>query len=228
MKRKPKRYQLVGRSAKTGRFISVATARRRRSTSIVQRIGYCLALLLVVTLPALAQSYTCQQATSPAGFTLSCSSGPLPPPPPPPPPPAPPTPVGCNANAIQPALAWGEVRQQRAASGQVMAFPIADPQSWHASVSFTQGQQPSTAARTITEYTVSRCPGIIDVTAGACYYRSPFTNNNGMDIYNKEVIAGACIASPSTGPWYINVRWTFATCPFGACGFSLQWADGPW
>lgn len=94
MKRKPKRYQLVGRSAKTGRFISVATARRRRSTSIVQRIGYCLALLLVVTLPALAQSYTCQQATSPAGFTLSCSGtgGPFPPPPPPTPVDPPPTP----------------------------------------------------------------------------------------------------------------------------------------
>ena len=40
MKRKARRFQLVGRDAKTGRFIPVATARRRKASSVVQRIGY--------------------------------------------------------------------------------------------------------------------------------------------------------------------------------------------
>lgn len=177
-------------------------------------------------------AYDLVTITPGGGIAVTCS-GSAPPPPPPPNPPAPPPPAppqgGCNAGSIQPPLAWGEVRQQRAASGQVMAFPIASPQSWHVSVQFTQGQQPSTAAGTITEYTVSRCPGAIDSSAGVCYYRGPFVNNNGMDIYARDNGAGGCVASPMSGQWYINVRWTYATCPFGGgCGFSLQWADGPW
>lgn len=230
MKRKPKRYQIVGRDARSGRFISVAVARKRKATAIVQRIGYLVMLFMV--LPVMAQTYTCQQTTSSGGFTLSCSGGALPPPPPPPPPPPvdpPTTPVGCNANAIQPRLEWGEVRQQRAQSGQVMAFPVNATEMGRASLTFTQGQQPSTAARTITEFTVSNCPGVIDPTAGACYYRGPFVNNNSLDIYTRDYgIPGACLATNAAFTYYINVRWTYPVCNFGACGFSLQWAIGPW
>lgn len=41
MKRKPRRYRLVGRSSVTGLFTSVAHARKFKRTHIVQRIGYC-------------------------------------------------------------------------------------------------------------------------------------------------------------------------------------------
>lgn len=40
MKRRARRFRLVGRDARTGRFIPVAVARRRKASSIVQRIGY--------------------------------------------------------------------------------------------------------------------------------------------------------------------------------------------
>lgn len=40
MKRRARRYRLVGRDARTGRFIPVAVARRRKAHAIVQRIGY--------------------------------------------------------------------------------------------------------------------------------------------------------------------------------------------
>jgi hypothetical protein len=38
--------------------------------------------------------------------------------------------------------------------------------------------------------------------------------------------AAGCLA-PSTEQYYVNVRWTFETCPFGEgmCAFSLQWAN---
>lgn len=40
MKRKARRFVLVGRDSRTGRFIPVKTARKRKATAEVQRIGY--------------------------------------------------------------------------------------------------------------------------------------------------------------------------------------------
>jgi hypothetical protein len=145
---------------------------------------------------------------------------------PPPPPPSQPS-AGCNAGAIQPQIGWGDVLQARQASGEVRAYPLLSPQDGRSSIQFTQGQQPSTAAGTITEYTVSQCPGKIDPAAGACYYRGPFANYNSMDIYSRYVGVAGCLAT-SPGQYYVNVRWTYAVCPFGACGFSLQWGSGPY
>lgn len=149
----------------------------------------------------------------------------------PPVPPNPQPPSGCNVGAIQPALAWGEVRQQRAQPGQVMAFPLnqTEPAS-RASLTFTQGQQPATPPGAITEFSVSACPGVIDTTLGACYYRGTFVNNNTIDIYRRNVGVAGCMATNAAATYYVNVRWTFDSCPWGAgaCGFSLQWATGPW
>lgn len=147
-------------------------------------------------------------------------------------PPQPPVqpPAGCNAGSIQPAIAWGEVRQARQPSGAVFAYPVNATIEGRASLTFTQGQQPATAAGTITEYTVSTCPGVIDTSAGACYYRGTFVNQNGIDIYRRDVgVPNVCLATNTAAVYYINVRWTYPSCPFGGgCGFSLQWAIGPW
>ena len=40
MKRKPKRYRMIGRSAYTGQFVPLAIARKYKRTHIVQRIGF--------------------------------------------------------------------------------------------------------------------------------------------------------------------------------------------
>lgn len=130
----------------------------------------------------------------------------------PPPPPIPPS-TG-NPSAIQPSLAWGEVRQQHAQSAEVMAFPIDAFASVPGALAFTQGQQPATAAHVVTEYTVSPTPGIID-PASSRYYRSVNVNSNAVTV--ERALAG----------WYINVRWTYPANPaWGYCGFSLQWAPG--
>lgn len=150
-------------------------------------------------------------------------------------------PSGCSSSAIQPVLAWGEIREQRAQSGQVMAFQVPAPlESFRSAVAITQGQQPAVpSGKVITEFQVSKCPGVIDPTPGRCSFRndSGFVNNNGFEIYTKPLpqfgwidqntIPG-CFAPASQGPWYLNVRWTYEFCAWGACGFSLQWSAGSW
>jgi hypothetical protein len=139
----------------------------------------------------------------------------------------PPTPVGCAPSTIQPPIPWGDVVRSYAINGQVKAYPVNSAPPGRSSLSFTQGQISSTPPDAITEYTVSNCPGQMNSGAGACYYRSQFVNNNGITIYTKDIgVAGCILTGP--GPHYINVRWSFPSCPFGQCGFSLQWDIGPW
>jgi hypothetical protein len=198
-------------------------------------------LLWLLAAPAMAATVTLKPSGAACPFvsgavdsggnlTFNCivhapaPPGPLPPNPTPPPQPPP----GCNPSAIQPPIGWGNVLQARQPSGAVYAYPLQAPEGGRASIAFTQGQQASTPPDAVTEYTVSNCPGVLDSGAGACYYRSAFTNNNGMAIYSRDIgIPGVCLAT-GPGPYYINVRWTYPSCPFGSCGFSLQWAYGPW
>jgi hypothetical protein len=159
--------------------------------------------------------------------------GPAPNPPPPPPPP-----TGGNPSAIH-ALAWDEVLQEKMQqSGTVFAYPIPAPKQGRASIVFTQGPQPATAAGTVTEYTVSQTPGVIDTGAGKNYAKSGNTANNGITIYTRALPAFGwadattipdAFAPAHLGQWYVNVRWTWpVTPPHGYCQFSLQWGEGAW
>ena len=137
--------------------------------------------------------------------------------------------------------------QLRLASGQIAAFPVRNaPEGGYPVVKFTQGQQPSTPANPITEFSVSRCPGVIDTSIAQCYYRQDQgqVNQNEISIRtlrgswaNESAYYAAgktgcwAASSDSNGqpvPYYVNVRWTYATCPFGEgnCGFSMQWVRG--
>lgn len=163
--------------------------------------------------------YSTFTADAAGNLTIQCQ-GVVTPPDPTPIPPDPTPPTGCNPGAIQPQFAWG-VLQARQPSGAVYAYPVPAPQFGRIST-ITQGQQPATAPNTITEYTVSTCPGVIDKAAGPCYYWNSFVNQNGMDIYRSTPPDGACYA-PLAGTYYLNVRWSYTSCPSGSCGFSLQW-----
>ncbi len=148
----------------------------------------------------------------------------------------PPSPLTIDAT-----LEWDQVLQHRMASEAIASFPVlAAPNGWATSV-FTQGQQPSTPAGVVTEFYVSRCRGaIVPPPAGVvdrCYYRSVFVNNNQIAVFTRPVNGWdsqetlgdrGCWAPASEGTWYVNVRWTYETCPFASCGFSLQWALGAW
>jgi hypothetical protein len=155
------------------------------------------------------------------------------------------TPPGCPAPAtgsLAHNLTYGPVDQLRMKSNVIAYYPvIPQPDMQYASVEFTQGQQPVTPGQVVTEFTVSQCPGVIDSNAGGCYYKSGGVNSNKIVIYTRpkpewgwntqaDVNAYGCLADASKGAWYVNVRWTFATCAYGegACGFSMQWALGAW
>ena len=149
---------------------------------------------------------------------------------------APPCPAPA-AGSIEATLAWGEVLQHRMGPGVIASFPIVAAPDGRSSVVFTQGQQPSTPAGVTTEFTISRCRGVIDSSVPECYVRSVFVNNNQITSYARAANgwvdqatlgANGCWAPETAGPWYVNVRWTYETCPFASCGFSLQWTLGPY
>ena len=165
------------------------------------------------------------------------------------PPPPPPGPAGCptpQVGYIQESLAFGYVDQLRMASGVIASYPLIDSQYPKSSIAMTQGQQPNTPADVTTEMFVSKCPGVIDPTGTAgsngasCYRKSNYTNNNAITAYVKptsfgwdtqaEIGTRGCWAPSSEGTWYVNVRWTYpAACPWTTgCGFSMQWANGPY
>lgn len=104
-------------------------------------------------------------------------------------------------------------------------------------VQFTQGQQPNTPAGLVTEFSVGKCPGVIDTSVPDCYYRSQSINANAINIYtapvpqfnwnSQEALAGrGCYAPIAERDYYVNVRWTYGTCAWGSgnCGTSMQWA----
>jgi hypothetical protein len=120
-------------------------------------------------------------------------------------------------------------------SGEVMAIRIPGSQLGRMSVSLTQGQGTATPPSVKTELSISRCPGVIETNLPPQCYQSTFTTNfYSITAYNRTDSRGndqsaydGCLAA--TGEtFYANIRWTFASCPFGsrACGFSLQWGEG--
>lgn len=96
-----------------------------------------------------------------------------------------------------------------------------------------------TPPSSVLEVSISRSPGVIDTNlANGCNRR--FENVGYVSMYwlarttsrfpSPEAInaARACYAPEAEGQWYLNARWTYAACAFGAatCGFKFYWALG--
>lgn len=182
------------------------------------------------------------QGSSPASVTVGST----------PPPNTPITPVGCSppsegsferTNNIGILLRDGggsSVDQLRMDSGKVAYYKVVGAPKPEQSVlvHFTQGQQPNLPPGMITELSVSKCPGVIETNLPfPCYVRSTFTNSNVVPIFtaavpvygwNDQASIGerGCFAPVAQQTYYVNVRWTYASCPWGAgqCGTSMQWA----
>jgi hypothetical protein len=101
----------------------------------------------------------------------------------------------------------------------------------------TQGQQPNLPAGFVTEMSVSRCPGVMDVNSTPCYrtscvrqqqqHRHLHGSGSAVQLDRPGVARRSrLLRAVASGRYYVNVRWTYPTCPWGAgnCGTSLQWA----
>lgn len=87
------------------------------------------------------------------------------------------------------------------------------------------------------EVHINKCKGLVDGSAGgSCYGK--FSTKTGIysknwftktvaapyDTAAKIQAAGYCYAPPADGPWYVNIRYTYAGCEIaGNCGWNYQW-----
>lgn len=148
-------------------------------------------------------------------------------------------------------LAWGDVMRAPTVSGQeylnsamnpgeIMTIKIPPSPSGRASVMLTQGQGTVAPPRPTSELTVSRCPGVIETNlpVNTCYAKTTSINYHAITAYNRTLPErgsdpalywDGCLAPAAQEQYYVNIRWSFASCPAGpkACAFTLQWAEGP-
>ena len=89
------------------------------------------------------------------------------------------------------------------------------------------------------EVHINKCKGLVQSTPGdGCYgqfanataifskvWFTKFTSS--YDTTVKLSKYGYCHAPPSEGPWYVNVRYTYASCSAvgGVCGWHVQWTN---
>jgi hypothetical protein len=127
----------------------------------------------------------------------------------------------------------------RMAPNEVTAYRLVASPTGRASVQFAQGQVAVTPGQAITDFTVSRCPGVIEPSLHpSCKFTGSFVNFNTITVFNRlpqgytsqEQLAGLGCLAPSTEQYYVNVKWSFQSCPYGpsGCGFSHQWQEGPY
>jgi hypothetical protein len=158
-------------------------------------------------------------------------------------------PAGCPTPAIGTTIAGQDLGPIGAApsrtlmsSGKIGYWTVIAAPNPPVSVNFIQGQMAITPASLVTELSVSKCPGAIfdsSDTSGhyvsQCYSRWTTTNNPSIPIYTMprfswtdqaSLGARGCWAPTASGPWYVNVRWTYPAGSGG--GNSLQWGPGSW
>lgn len=158
-------------------------------------------------------------------------------------------PAGCPTPAIGTTVAGqdlGLIGAQPSrvlmSSGKIGYWTVIAAPNPPVSVAFIQGQMSVTPAGLVTEFSVSKCPGAIfdssDTTGhyvSQCYVKTTSVNNPSITMYTSprftwtdqaSLGSRGCWAPAASGPWYVNVRWTY---PAGSgYGNSLQWGPGPW
>jgi hypothetical protein len=77
------------------------------------------------------------------------------------------------------------------------------------------------------EISINHCKGAIDTSGGACYSKY-FVPNSVNWTESATAVLNNCMADPnattgpSSGPWYINVRFNYTRCSWGQCGYVGQ------
>jgi hypothetical protein len=90
------------------------------------------------------------------------------------------------------------------------------------------------------EVHINKCRGLIQEPApgvkDTCYGKfananavfSKYWFNKPAGAYSTQARienAGYCYAPATEGPWYVNIRYTYAGCTTGICGWSAQWTN---
>jgi hypothetical protein len=171
---------------------------------------------------------------------------------------APPPPVGqCPsgftppADLLQPVLpsGFGNPLYQMQRSGQIVAMPLPATGLASGSVSFGESAGGAyTPQPVMVEISINKCPGLIEPVAdnaGRPQYCNRRSNNGSynsvtwvtrpiegvvVDIDSANRYLAACWAGDAGAQYYINARWTYGSCAFGAqiCGFGIQHNRGPY
>ena len=126
-------------------------------------------------------------------------------------------------------------------SGQIVAIKLPAISQRSIKVAFGESAGGAYTPQPVTlEVSINKCPGHIDTNyANFCNLRSTNGNYNSItaltqaySIINSTTMAsayGVCWAGDG-GQYYVNARWTYSSCAFGAqiCGFAIQYNQGPW
>lgn len=164
---------------------------------------------------------------------LRCMNEALPPEQPPAPPPVTPAPP---PSPIQPGHfgAAGDKLEIRAASGQVTAIPLPKTPKASGYLNILDSPGLNSPPSSLLEISISKTPGDMngctrtfrDVGYVSQYWFARTTTR--FNTPQAIQAAGACYAPESEGQWYLNVRWTYSQCSFGAatCGFKFYWSPG--
>lgn len=137
----------------------------------------------------------------------------------------------------------GNPIMQRQTSGQMVFLDLPSDQYTTTSgqVMFTESAGGAYTPQPVTlEISISRCPGVIDTDySNACNLRSTNGNYNAITWLAKKYSIldgsnasqyGYCWAGDSNTKYYVNARWSYNQCAYGAstCGFAVQYNQGPY
>lgn len=158
--------------------------------------------------------------------------------------PGPVVPPGCPAAPAEMLTASfagpGNPLLQMQKSGQVVAIKVPNMNGRATGqVAFGESAGGAYTPQPVTlEISINRCPGVIETDyANQCNLRSTNGNYNSITWLTKTYgtinssnsnVYGLCWAGEPSTEYYINARWSYQSCAFGAqvCGFAIQYNDG--
>jgi hypothetical protein len=133
----------------------------------------------------------------------------------------------------------GNVLKQMQASGRTVAIPLPTILNYKSvQISFGESSGAATPSPVRLQVSINRCPGLIETAPNACNLDTTNGSFNAMKSVSLaySILTDATVASKygycwtaDGGQYYINARWTYASCAFGAqvCGFAIQYNKGP-
>jgi hypothetical protein len=164
--------------------------------------------------------------------------------------------AGCPTNYVPPSSmitaklgGLGNPLLQRQLSGQTLSIPLPVTGFNSGVVQFGESAGGAYTPQPVTlEISINKCPGLVEPSSmqstSGLYCNMTGTNGNYNAIswfakaYGPVVnmvsaqtyTPGMCWAASEEGKHYINTRWTYSHCAFGAstCGFAIQQNLGPY